>query len=749
MRARAPLIIAILIVLATFACYGRVIGQHFVSYDDNGYVTDNAHVKAGLTLRGAAWAFTNHTNANWHPLTWLSHMADCQLYGLNASGHKLTNVLIHAANAVLLFLVLLRMTGCTWRSTVVAALFALHPLHVESVAWVAERKDVLSTFFGFWALWAYAGYARHPNWRRYGAVAACMALSLLAKPTWVTLPFLLLLLDYWPLQRWPRSFAIGEWHGQRSDSDREVGRVAEPGHGRLRVKTRSAGRAIPFSPSLSFLIVEKIPLLALTLASSIVTYFVQKAGGAVASFEHIPLHARIINAMMTYVAYLGHMIWPLHLAFFYPRQESWPIFLILLAAMFLAAVTALALSWARRLPALAVGWFWYLGMLVPTIGLVQVGDQAMADRYTYVPLIGIFLAIIWAIPQRLLDNPVRRAAGIAAALIILAALSFQTWNQVGYWQDDTSLCLHALAAVLNNYVAEINYGGVLLTNGQGTDALEHFQNAVRMRPDFRLAHYDKARALAALHLYSAALDEFRFAWKLKTTGTDAPAQIARILQAQGKPQEALAALQAGARADPRNINVLIPLGMTLASHQQPEAAADIFAASLPSTPTRFPYAHQSGHRPGPLGPAARSVEGISSGHRRPAPRAFVPPERRQCPDRAQRSHSRRSGGIRGGAARRRIDSDGAWPNGVATVRIRPPKMKRPQSIWRRRHVVWTTETRCCTKSWVKCWKNKAFYRMPKASSPKRCASNLIWPRPGKTWNGCGGRPIEGRSWRDG
>ena len=330
----------------------RPAGQlRFLTFRRPGYVFQNPPVRRGLSWAGLVWAATTFHAANWHPLTWLSHMLDCQLFGLNARAHHLTSLLLHGANTVGLFVVWRRLTGATWRPALVAALFALHPLHVESVAWMAERKDVLSTWFGILTLGAYARYVESPRLSRYLWVVALFALALLAKPMLVTLPFVLLLLDYWPLRR-----AVG-WRG---------------------------------------LVLEKVPLLVLSLAACVMTFLAQIAGGTVASLERVPLAARLSNALLAYVAYLRKAVWPVDLAIYYPHSgRDVPLWQPLAAGVLLLAVTVLAVALRRRRPALLVGWLWYLGMLVPVIGLVQVGTQSMADRYSYLPLVGVFVALAW------------------------------------------------------------------------------------------------------------------------------------------------------------------------------------------------------------------------------------------------------------------------------------------------------------------------------------------------------------------
>src|ERR1051325_6928527 len=361
--------IGILLVLAIAAVYLPVIWLDFLNYDDPDYVLENIHVCSGIKWEGILWAFTHSHSGNWHPLTWISHMLDCQFYGLKPAGHHVTNLLFHTANTLLLFGLLRFLTGAVWRSACVAALFAVHPLHVESVAWIAERKDVLSAFFWILTMWAYVKYLEDPVFRRYALVLISFALGLMAKPMLVTLPFALLLADYWPLRRF--SF----------DSDRHaIWRLA----------------------------LEKIPLIALTVVASIITFEVQKAGGSVNGLEKIPLGLRIENAAVTYLAYIRNFLWPVRLAAFYPYPISVPLSWAVGRVLAMLGFNIAALMLARRYAYLLVGWFWYLGTLVPVIGVVQVGGQARADRYTYIPLIGILIIVAWGCSELLADSHYRQ-----------------------------------------------------------------------------------------------------------------------------------------------------------------------------------------------------------------------------------------------------------------------------------------------------------------------------------------------------
>lgn len=451
-------LVAFALGLATAAAFARAPFFGFTNYDDQDYASDNPQVRAGLSWDGARWAFTATHAANWHPLTWLSLQLDSSLWHAHPGGYHLTNVLLHVANTVLLFAALQRMTGALWRSALVAALFGLHPLHVESVVWISERKDVLSTFFWMLALWLYAGYAARPGWGRYLLVALAFALGLLAKPMLVTLPFVLLLLDYWPLGRLPRRAGRG--------SPLVQGAAPDPVPGGFRA---------PLA-----LVLEKLPLFLIAAASCAMTLYAQQKAGAVQSLERFAFPVRAANAVMTYAGYLRKMLWPSDLALFYPHPgAALPTWQVIGAAIVLLGITGLALVWARRRPYWTVGWLWYLGTLVPVIGLVQVGAQAMADRYTYVPLVGVFIMLSWGLGEL----AARRPALAPASGVLLLACFACTWRQVGIWRDNVTLWEHALAVTDDNYMAHQLLGRALIQEGKPHEATEHFRQAVHIKPD--------------------------------------------------------------------------------------------------------------------------------------------------------------------------------------------------------------------------------------------------------------------------
>jgi tetratricopeptide (TPR) repeat protein len=442
-------IVCLLLAVVTLALYNPVNRHPFVNYDDDRYVTENAHVRQGLNAHTIAWSLTSTEQANWHPLTWMSHALDVSLFRLNPTGHHLTSVLLHVVNVCLLFLLLMSATKRLGPSFFVAILFAVHPINVESVAWVAERKNILCTFLFFLTLWAYGWYGQKPSWKRYLAVFGSFVAALASKPMVITLPFVLLLLDYWPLERVDRT----------GENKKPWSRLA----------------------------LEKLPLFALSAASAVVTMQAQQTGGAVRSTTEFPFGVRIANAIYAYAVYIWKMIWPSHLAPLYPHPgDSLPVWRVLLAGVILAIITALVWKFRSR-RYLLVGWFFFLGMLVPVIGLVQVGEAAMADRYAYIPLIGIFVMIAFAVS----DMALQRSRGYLPAIpgaIALIALSFATYRQIGYWQSNEELWSHTLAVTSNNFVAEDNLGGALILEGREEEAHAHFEAAARINPRDPMSH---------------------------------------------------------------------------------------------------------------------------------------------------------------------------------------------------------------------------------------------------------------------
>ena len=503
------LVACICLAVATLTVYSRATRNPFMHVDDQNYVTGNPHVQAGLAWQTFTWALTTTDAENWHPLTWLSHALDCQLYGLNPAGHHATNILLHALNAVLLFLLLFRATGARGRSLLVAALFALHPINVESVAWIAERKNVLSTLFFLLTLAAYGWYAGKPQPKRYLAVVALFALGLAAKPMVITLPFVVLLLDYWPLER------IRGWDAQ------SLSEVTARKHRQKNRAEADASEKVFSVPQFSFsrLVFEKLPLLALCAGSAVITIVAQRTH-AIQSFEIYPFGGRFENAIYSYASYVWKAFWPTRLAFLYPYpRDGRPEWLLALAVLFLLAVSALAWKLRRSRPYLVTGWLWYLGTLVPVIGVVQVGDQAMADRYAYIPLIGIFVMIVWGAADAGDRREINLQLRTAIAAVILAALSFLTWRQIAFWRSDYDLWSHTVAVTKHNLVADESLSKALMQLGRPEEAVAGFEEAARLNPNDPFRHVNLAAALVESDRLPDAIVQYESTIKVSSNPT--------------------------------------------------------------------------------------------------------------------------------------------------------------------------------------------------------------------------------------
>lgn len=542
--------ISFLLCLLLFAivasAYYPAIQNGFVNYDDNDYVTENKFVQNGLSSNGIAWAFRSTAASNWHPLTWISHMTDCQLFGLNPVGHHLTSVIFHATNTVLLFLLLRGMTASAWASFVVALLFGIHPLRVESVAWVAERKDVLSTFFWLLTIGAYVKYTtttKHQSPKAkvwYACTLTFLALGLLSKPMLVTTPFLLLLLDFWPLNRWLP-------------------------------KKRSA------------LILEKIPMLALAIATSVITYSVQQSAGAVS--QTLPLMARIQNAIVSYCRYLGKTFWPDDLCVCYPHPDFWPLHVVILCALTLITVTAFVTTQLRERPYLFVGWFWYLGTLVPVIGIVQVGQQAMADRYTYFPTIGLLLMLVFGIREFAVKEILKKALvlpAITAAIVVVFGIL--THRQIGYWKDSERLFLRGVEVTQNNSLAHGGLARALVDHGKTDQAITHYREAIRLRPNDTIARNGLGNLLAQNGLFDEALDQFQQALKLKPNDPITLNNLGVLLARKGRIDEAVSYLEQAIQLKPDYVEAHNNLGGVLGAKGRFDEAINHFELSLKLNP---------------------------------------------------------------------------------------------------------------------------------------------------------------------
>ena len=603
---RSPLVLCLLLALATLAAYWGVAKLDFVNYDDPDYVTSNGHVLDGLSWSNVRWAFHSGHASNWHPLTWLSHMLDCQLFGQNAGAHHAVSLAFHVANTLLLFLVLRRMTGAHWRSAMVAALFGLHPLHVESVAWISERKDVLSTFFMLLCLGAYSWYveiadrkcrpaktgngipaiderqhrtggkrqklknkgartaalsapaplgnatSRAPGTLMYLLALFLFALGLMSKPMLVTLPFVLLLLDWWPL---------GRLEG-----------------GPLRFQNRRLLR----------LLAEKVPFMALSLVSSIITINVQR--GSVST--NISLGARLANAIVAYGRYIGKMLWPTHLCVLYPHPGHWPAWQVALCAGLLLGISA-GLFWlGRRWQFCLVGWLWFLGGLVPVIGIVQVGIQSMADRYMYVPVIGLFIVLVWGMSELIPWRSWRTPVLLASSVFPLLVCAFFTSHQVGFWRDSLTLFQHAVAVVPRNYLAYHNIGFYLYGHGKVDEAMEYYRKALSINPNYEDSLNNLGYCLAAQKKYDEAISYYEKALRVRPNYADVHNNLGNALSEMGRTQDAIEHYQIALKEDPDHVDAHNDLGIALAMQGKLEEAIHQFREAIRLRP-RFAGAYSN------------------------------------------------------------------------------------------------------------------------------------------------------------
>ncbi|MGV7221106.1 MAG: tetratricopeptide repeat protein [Nitrospinales bacterium] len=519
------IVISIIIVIAVCVAYWQVQGNEFINFDDTIYVTENKNIKQGFSSESLVWAITTTRASNWHPVTWLSHMLDYQIYGLKPLGHHLTNTLFHIANALLLYLVLVMMTGAVWQSSFVAILFAVHPLNVESVAWIAERKNVLSTFFWFLTILAYVRYCKRKSVTRYLLALLFFIFGLMSKPMLVTLPFVLLMLDYWPLNRFQ----------------------------------------IKGGNNLFQLVLEKTPFIALVLISCVTTFVAQKGGGSVQSIERYPLSARFSNAIVSYIEYLEKMVWPKNLSIFYPHPGNLlPIWKIIVCAILLIGISVFAIKMIQRAPYIALGWFWYLGTLVPVIGIVQVGAQSMADRYVYVPLIGVFISIAWGTTAFFKNYKRRNMTLSVFAVVMTIALMIITWNQTRLWKNSLFLFNHAIEVTENKYpsfsLAHNNLAVALKKNNRNDEAIFHYREAVKLDPKYAQAYSNLGSALRAKGEMDAAMSNILEAIKLSPKYSEAHYNLATILSDQGKYSEAIYRYTEAIKYSPEHVKAYYNLG---------------------------------------------------------------------------------------------------------------------------------------------------------------------------------------------
>jgi tetratricopeptide (TPR) repeat protein len=512
------------IVTATLVAYEPIRHNGFIDYDDNTYITENPNVKGGITRDSVIWAFTKSYASNWHPLTWLSHMLDCEIYGLNPPGHHVTNVLIHTVSSVLLFWALRKMTGAVWPSAFVAAVFALHPLHVESVAWAAERKDVLSGLFWMLTMLAYAHYAERPNFKRYVLIVLAFVMGLMSKPMVVTLPFVLLLLDWWPLDRLARK------------------------------------------ATLRHLIAEKIPLFVLSAISCVITVIAQQQGKAVATLEKIPLADRVANMFASYTGYIGKTLWPNRLSVFYPHPHAgFSDAAVIACTLLLVLITATSIYTGLRRKYIAIGWLWYVGTLVPMIGLVQTGAQAMADRYMYIPMLGLLIIIAWAVKDLVANQPHWRIVVASLAVAALLSSLVLTRIQVRYWENNLTLYGHALKVTKNNAVMENNYGCALSDANQLNEAVLHLNSALRIVPTYATARHNLGKVLAKQGKLDEAIACFNEFLRQNGDSAEIRYRLAVLWGMQGKYDEAIKHLGRTVELAPDNFSALSDLAWLLAT----------------------------------------------------------------------------------------------------------------------------------------------------------------------------------------
>ncbi len=570
-RKRKPALVCLVLAVITAAVYSPVIGHKFVNFDDPDYVTMNPYVQAGLKPVSLAWAFTGVYSSNWHPMTWISHMLDCQLYALQPPGHHATSVLFHAANSILLFLLLRRMTGALWRSAIVAGLFALHPLHVESVAWVAERKDVLSTFFFMLTLLAYVRYAgpsslpshppgttNHKSRLSYLAALVFFALGLMSKPMLVTLPFVLLLLDFWPLRR-----ITGP----------------QPNAGQAKIDD-SSSFAVQAS-TLVRLVTEKAPFFVLSAASCLITFLAQKSSGAMVPLANTSFESRLTNALVSYGRYLFKTLWPSKLAVFYPYTHlGWNSLLVLSSLALLIAATAVVLSAAKQRPYLTAGWFWFLGTLVPVIGLVQVGKQACADRYTYLPHVGLFILLVWTASDTIARLKWNRPFAAAAATLTLAACIALTSLQLSYWRDTKSLFQHTVAVTTGNFVAHTVLANALVEENKLDEAIEQCRIALRFSDCYPEAFNTLGNIYASQEKYAEAQTNYHRAMECDPSYGDPHHGLGNAYMKQGKFAEAERECREALHRAPMHLPAMFCLAMALHNQGKLDEAAAYYGRIL-------------------------------------------------------------------------------------------------------------------------------------------------------------------------
>ena len=499
-------LVILLLTIASFIAFGRILGNEFINFDDTGYITQNTHIQSGFNLESIQWALSSSSVQRyyWHPLTWFSHMLDWSLFKDKAWGHHLVNLLLHLGSAIFLFLFLYRTTKNIWPAAFTAAFFALHPLRVESVAWAAERKDVLSMFLGMSCLYAYAWYSETTKISRYILCLILFALALMAKPTMVTLPFVFMLADYWPLGRWPKASPLVE----TSSAAAQTANKKKTKRKALSLEEKK--RSVPLTDSsrtILQLLWEKMPFILLTIVSSIITYWGQKISGLIASQEYASFFVRIQNAIISYASFLWKTVWPVNLAIWYPYEFTVPLWQFLFSSFILMGITVAVIYSVRKLPFLFVGWFWYLGTFIPMIGIVQLSTQARSDRFSYLPSIGIAIMLAWSITHFFPRGEIRKKLLFPAAIAVLSILAAVTWHQCGYWKNSAELFNHCLRVTKDNSQAHLYLGLAFAEKGNFREAIDQYNEGIRITPEFRI-FYARGNAYSSLGKYDLAMEDY-------------------------------------------------------------------------------------------------------------------------------------------------------------------------------------------------------------------------------------------------
>ncbi len=579
------ILICLLLALSTLTVYWQVRDHGFINLDDDVYIFNNSTVSKGLTYEGVKCAFSSCAITEgislWHPLTWVSLMTDYQLYGLKPGGYHITNLLLHVANTILLFLVLNRMTHAVWRSAFVAALFALHPLHVESVAWITERKDVLSAFFFFATILAYAHYIKKTTKLTYFIIIVLFALGLMAKSMLVTLPFVLLLLDYWPLDRF--SPALTEKASQPvHDSVQENKNHKKHAHRKKPVTVSNAamGHSSPGrgKPSITALVLEKVPLFFLTVIFSLITYYYHQKTDAIT--YSTPLITRLGNAITSYATYILKTFWPAKLAVFYPYPDQLPWWLIIVSLTTLGIVTYIAILLRSRMPYLIVGWLWYLGTLVPVIGIIQVGNQAMADRYTYIPLIGLFIMITWGVYDLAKNRDKTKILMPLSATLVITAIAVLSWIQIGHWKNSLTLFRHSINVTKDNYIIINNIGVTLIENGKKDEGETYLKESLKIKPDYPQSNYGLGYVLMQKGNIIEAEKYLREALRTKPDYAYAHAKLGALLSSKGKDEEAEKHLREALRIKPDFPEAQNSLGIALKNQGKLQESVNLYKEAI-------------------------------------------------------------------------------------------------------------------------------------------------------------------------